>query len=179
MVPGKDCIQKEGEKQMLQKIYKAISDCRRNRKGQAVIELAFGLLLIYPLMMTLFDFSLIVRTKIETMTMARNAVRLIILEGASREKNQKEEQDGVQMMIKMFRANHDGQDKTKFVSVSSQEDFYVKSDPGAGIMKNGETGKDSVFAKACITVHPMGPIVRNNMRICSGYKGYHSSQAGK
>lgn len=68
---------------MFQKFQKVLEEKEKDKKGQAIIELAFGTMMVGALLMAIFDFALIVQTKTETMMMARNGVRYMIMQGVS------------------------------------------------------------------------------------------------
>ena len=158
---------------MLQKISRLAKKGKDNKKGQAVIELAFGTMLIGALLTTIFDFSLIIQTKTETMMMARNGIRYMVLEGVSTNKSENEtnRQKAKRAVMGLFNINHGN--GSRFVTLSKVEPMQP---PNPVPVKNAATGQNPVYIIVCETVHPIGPILRGNIDICSSYAGYHSSQ---
>ena len=166
---------------MFQKIQDVLKKQKHDKKGQSVIELAVGLMLTMVLLTVMFDFAVIIQTKTETMMIARNAVRRVLIKGISPtdgNKNVQNANEAKALMRSLYAQNHFTSGSQKFVSWD-EVDSKVYNTPHANTIKNGNTGKNPVYAEACEVTHPMTLSVfrKRGIKICSSYTGSHSSQS--
>lgn len=162
---------------MMQKICNLIKKKRKDKKGQAIIELAFGTMLVSAMLMVVFDFALIIQTKTETMMMARNGARLLIMQGisptnpAKNTANEKKVESHLKGLYQMYHNNSFSRSLVRLTSVE------VKNPPSPMPIRDANTGKNPVYAEVCEVVSPIGKTFYGDIKICSAYTGYHSSQA--
>lgn len=161
---------------MLRKLQCLASLKRKDKKGQAIIELAFGTMLVGALLTTMFDFSLVITSKTETLMMARNGVRYMIMQGLSTNQNENEaNRVKTESAVKgIYDLNHAR--RSKYVSLTKVEALQPKNPT---LIKNSQTGQNPVYVEVCEGVHPIGPILRGTINVCSAYSGFHSSQSKK
>lgn len=164
---------------MMQKICNLIKKKRKDKKGQAIIELAFGTMLVSAMLMVIFDFALVIQTKTETMMMARNGARLLIMKGvshtnpATNKANEKIVESHLNGLYQMYHNNGFARSFVRLTNVK------VKNPTNPKPIKDGNTGQNPVYAEVCEEVTPIGKTFYGNIQICSAYTGYHSSQANE
>ena len=169
---------KEGDDSVLQKMQ---SFLKKDKKGQAIMELGLGLILVSGLMFAIFDFSLIIRTKTETMMMARNGVRYLVMQGVDVESSSNNKYLGNQaakVLKAVYNRNHQYDASNRFVRLP-QDGIEVKNIEGRNPepIRDGNTGRNPVYVKVCEEVRPISTSMFNKpVRICSEYAGFHSSQ---
>ena len=167
---------------MLQKIERLIKKKRHDKKGQAIIELALGTVLVSGLMMAIFDFALIIQSKTETMMMARNGVRYLIMQGIDVH-NSVHNQDLARKTEATIRGlydlNHGTRLARKYVYMT-QGDVVVENTPNPQPIMTRSTGKNPVHAKVCENVKTLSSTFSGkSVKVCSEYAGYHSGQFKK
>ena len=161
---------------MFQKFQKVLEEKEKDKKGQAIIELAFGTMMVGTLLMAIFDFALIVQTKTETMMMARNGVRYMIMQGVSptsSAKNQEISQKTEGAIKGIYIMNHNTAESKRLVRLG---DVKVENTKHPVPIKNSATGQNPVFVEVCEVVSPIGSTFTGPVKICSAYGGFHSSQ---
>ena len=161
---------------MMQKISDLIKKKRKDKKGQAIIELAFGTMLVAAMLMVIFDFALIVQTKTETMMMARNGVRYVIMRGLdvrNPSHNDVIAKQTESTIRGLYQLNHTNGFAQSLVRLST---LKVRNTERPEPIKDAATGKNPVFAQVCEQITPIGYTFYGNIEICSAYTGYHSSQ---
>ena len=166
---------------MFQKLQAILKKHRHDKKGQSVIELGIGLMLTAVLLTVMFDFALIIQTKTETMMIARNATRWMLLQGINQTNpniNASIANQAKTYMRKLYTYNHSTTASQKVVSWSDSDSKVINTPGTPNPIKNSNAGKNPVYAQACEIVHPMTISVfkKSSIKICSSYTGSHSSQ---
>lgn len=141
------------------------------------MELAFGMILISALLLVIFDFALIIQTKTETMMMARNGVRYLVMQGIDIDNAQHNVQITEQTkktISGLYKLNHNTRASQE---VTQLGEVTVENITGTGTaIKDGTTGANAVSVKVCEVIHPLSRVFGKNVEICSSYAGFHSSQ---
>ena len=152
----------------------------KNKKGQAAIELGFGMMLIAGLMFYIFDIGVIMQAKAESLMMARNGVRYVIINGISRnqEDNVKVQQQAVKHIENLYYQMHNTPESQKAISLPPSS-IRVENTRTATDIKNDNTASNPVLVEVCLQAHPMGSIAQKTSKIGSAYVGYHSSTFDK
>lgn len=153
-----------------------LSKIRKNKKGQAVIELALGLLMMATFIVFIFDAAMVIQAKSESMTLARNGVRLLVMQGVSsnNSKNNAKVEQVKKNIQGLYNANHpDG--TGRFITLKP-DGIKVESKYYSAI-RSASMGENPVFVEVCLQAHPLSSeIFGVSPTLCSAYMGSHSSQ---
>lgn len=154
----------------LQKMEKSL----KNKKGQGIMELAIGMTLLAGLFLFIFDAALAIQTKTETMMMARNGVRYMLISGLGTNAQNENVKKNVENSIHgLYNLNHLTAESQKSVKLSTITVINTKEPQP---IKNSTTGSNPVYVEVCEVIHPISNVMVGDQQICSSYMGYHSSQ---